>query len=75
MDWGAEGFWQDRLLKLGKERWRQASRDRVEYQSPLKYQTRIVAKNVHAADLEKAYGYVILRPDDVVKNNYVECTS
>lgn len=36
---------------------------RVGYQSTLEYQ-RVVAKNVRGADLKKAYGYVILRPDD-----------
>ncbi len=49
--------------------------DRVGYQRTLKYQTRIVVKNVQAAVLKKAYGNVILRPDDVFRNNYVECTS
>lgn len=62
-----ESFWSFEV----KERLRQAIWDRVGYQSTLKYQ-RIVAKNVQAADLKKAYGYVILRPDDVFKNIFVE---
>jgi len=46
---------------------------RVGYQSTLKYQ-RIVAGTVRDADLRKAYGYVILRPDDSGHHShYISC--